>query len=188
MLGARLFVPDDRYDRDHASDLSSRYGAYLRRNLARFLDAEDLPTRDPLEFAAAAWQIAQAPVMSPPYVLAHRRVLGTVPLFDDAGRLAISVEVAADVPAELVGGLRGRWVGWDRRQRWSAPVTNDHPVATAVLHFRVPMSAEGLPRPSYSALAEPDVATAKDAISIVCGRLDAALSGAFAQFDRKEVA
>lgn len=68
------------------------------------------------------------------------------------------------------------------------PDDNDHPVATALLQFRVPMPAIGLPGPAYGPLGEPDVDVAKDIVEVVCGRLNAALDGVFASFGRTAVA
>lgn len=188
MSTAGVFVPDDRYDRDHASDFESRYGAYLRRNTALFLDSYEDLTRDRLEFAAAAWRIAQAPVMSPPYVLAHPRVLSAEPTWDFDGRLAVAVDIATEIPRELSVALRGRWIGWSRQDNWHVPGTNDRAVAVATAQFRVPMSPDGLPLPSYRPTGEPDTEHAKSAVAVICGRLDSALSGVFARFDRKEAA
>ncbi|MBA8825312.1 hypothetical protein FHX42_002663 [Saccharopolyspora lacisalsi] len=183
-----VFTPDDQYDRDHASDGESRYGAYLRRNLASFLDIDDWPTGDPLEFAAAAWRVAQSPVMSPAYVTAHPRVLSTSVGWDFEHCLAITVEVASGVPREVARGLRGSWTGWREGDPWFDEEANDRPVASSVLKFRVPMPEDGLPEPAYRAASEPDTEVAKEAVEIVCGRLNAALGGAFSRFDRKEVA
>ncbi|GAA4851310.1 hypothetical protein GCM10025787_38110 [Saccharopolyspora rosea] len=182
-----IFATDERYDRDHASDYRSRYGAYLRQNVALFLDFYDEPTRDRLEFAAAAWRVAQSPVMSPGYVIRHPRIVETSAAWDFEGRMGITVAVAAEVPRQLARSLYGSWRGWDR-QYWAEPEDNNFPVATALLRFRVPMSPDGLPVPSYSPAAVPNTDTAKAAVEVICGRLNSALAGVFSQFSRKEVA
>jgi hypothetical protein len=64
------FWVDRDYDREHASDGTSRYGAYLR-------DATFEPGTDhdqAVEWAAFAWRRATGPVMSPGYVRYHPRV------------------------------------------------------------------------------------------------------------------
>lgn len=190
MFSSVVFAPDDRYDRDHASDSQSRYAAYLRRHVGLFLDADDQPTRDRLEFAGAAWRIAQSStLMSPPYVTAHPRVLGTDTCWDHEGRLAIAVEVATDLPREYASSLRDGWIGWERCERWPEQADNGRVAATAVLHFRVPMSAAGLPEPAYHHVtAEPDIDIAKNVIEVVCGRLNAVLGRVLAAFDDREVA
>ena len=58
--------PDD--DRTSASDGQSRHGAYLRdhaRLFDPFQDAPDGVTRNPVEFAMAAVQVAAGPIMWP---------------------------------------------------------------------------------------------------------------------------
>ncbi len=181
-----VFTPDDDYDLTHASDRESRYGAYLRRNLVAFLDADDKPTSSPLEFAAGAWRTATSPVMSPGYVTAHPRVLDSAAVSDLAGRLAVSVEVATDLPRGNAHGLRGAWSGWQRGHHWFAPSTYERPSATALLQLRVPIAAEGLPEPIYTATAEPDTDTAKHTVAVLCARLNAALAGVFTHLVEKE--
>lgn len=188
MFKTGVFVPDDQYDRDHASDFQSRYGAYLRQNLALFTDGDEGLTNNPLEFAAAAWRVAQGPVMCPPYVTAQPRILETSESWDAIRQLAIRVDVAVDLPRELSRSLRGGWVGWRKDRYWDVPTDYDRPIATAVLHFHIPMPADGLPAPRYSAMGEPAAETAKRAVAIVCGRINTALDGVFARFDRQEVA
>jgi hypothetical protein len=68
---AAAFWVDRDYDRSHASDGISRYGAYLR-------DASFVPWTDndqAVEWAVFAWERATGPVMSPGYVRYHLRVL-----------------------------------------------------------------------------------------------------------------
>src|SRR5262249_51964370 len=68
---AAAFWVDRDYDRSHASDGISRYGAYLR-------DAAFEPWTDhdqAVEWAVFAWERATGPVMSPGYVRYHPRVL-----------------------------------------------------------------------------------------------------------------
>ena len=65
------FWVDRDYDRAHASDDTSRYGAYLR-------DATFEPWTDhdqAVEWAAFAWRRATGSVMSPGYVRYHPQVL-----------------------------------------------------------------------------------------------------------------
>jgi hypothetical protein len=64
-----MFVFNESYDRDRASDGVSRYGVYLRQNADRFAGWDESPvTCDPVAFTAAAWQVATSPVMTPPFV------------------------------------------------------------------------------------------------------------------------
>lgn len=188
MSTAGVFAPDDQYDIQHASDFHSRYGAYLRQNTGLFVDPDGGQTRNRLEFAAAAWRVAQGPVMSPPYVTAHPRVLGAEPTWDFDGLLAVTVDIALGIPRALSSALHGRWLGWSRRKGWFKPEDNDHAVAVATAQFRIPMSHNGLPATHYLSTGEPDTEVAKEAVRVLCGRLDAALGAVCARFDRKEVA
>jgi hypothetical protein len=70
-MNTAAFWVDRDYDRCHASDGISRYGAYLR-------DASFEPWTDndrAVEWAVFAWERATGPVMSPGYVRYHPRVL-----------------------------------------------------------------------------------------------------------------
>ncbi|MEY9944715.1 hypothetical protein [Kitasatospora sp. GAS1066B] len=61
-----LALIDDAYDRERASNGSSRYGAYLDQHAHRFID--DGYPLDEVAFAAVAWQVATSPIMAPGYV------------------------------------------------------------------------------------------------------------------------
>lgn len=86
MLGDHASAPsngdafwiDDEYDREKASDGVSRFGAYVRQStsLPECWDGtwDDLEGRR-ARFAAATWETATSPVMSPGYVRKHPRVL-----------------------------------------------------------------------------------------------------------------
>lgn len=184
MPSTALFTLDDRFDRDHASDFESRYGAYLRQNAASFLNLDDEPTDCPLEFAGAAWQIAQSPIMAPGYITTHPRILSAAPTWDDEHRLAIHIELATDLPAGLDRVLS--WRGWQRNGPggWHAPAEFDRPAAFTVLQLFIPMAVTGLPQPSYRVNGVvrgefgnvvPDVEAAKDAVRVIADRLNAAV-------------
>ncbi|MEU6217237.1 hypothetical protein ABZ845_06890 [Streptomyces sp. NPDC047022] len=90
-----LALVDDEHDRRNASDGHSRYGAYLKQRLTRFHEYNQsespLPTQ---EFAAAAWQVATSPIMSPGYVGIRPDLRAITPTFaDDEGGLVIDVQV-----------------------------------------------------------------------------------------------
>jgi hypothetical protein len=80
--GTAAFWINEEYDRDQASDGVSRFGAYVRKAtaLAECWDGTwDGPGTRQVQFAAAAWATATAPVMAPGYVRYRPRVLtGTV--------------------------------------------------------------------------------------------------------------
>jgi len=68
---------DHDHDRNNASDGVSRYGAYLRDHAHLFDPWQEAPgevTRDPVEFAIAAFQVATGPIMAPGFVRRHGRV------------------------------------------------------------------------------------------------------------------
>ena len=70
---------DPDYDREQASDGQSRYGAYVRDHARLFdpwQDAPDGVTRDPVDFAIAAFRVATGPIMGPGFVRWHPRVCG----------------------------------------------------------------------------------------------------------------
>jgi hypothetical protein len=69
--GLTAFWIERAYDREHASDGISRYGAYLRDVIFEPWTDHD----QAVEWAVFAWQRATGPVMSPGYVRYHPRVL-----------------------------------------------------------------------------------------------------------------
>jgi hypothetical protein len=105
---------DDAYDRARASDGHSRLGAYLADRADRFHEYGEPDT--PLtaeEFAAAVWEVATSPVMSPGYVRT-RPDLGHVRLAfaEDGSGLVARVGVPVSH-----GALRTRlpyaWRDWE---------------------------------------------------------------------------
>jgi hypothetical protein len=116
---AALWI-DQEYDRDQASDGVSRFGAYVRRSGAI---AECLAERDGVagqdtqtlqaRFAAAAWETALPPVMSPGYVRRHRRVLSARMEFNpwDA-TLTGSVELVTPWPQPLADSRDWQHGAW----------------------------------------------------------------------------
>jgi hypothetical protein len=100
---------DDRYDRDHASDGFSRYGAYLAERLDRALADNDLD--DPAAWTAWCWRVATPPVMGPSYVHARDPLQGATFWRDpDSDGLAATVVAAAP----LAGGISRTWRPWHR--------------------------------------------------------------------------
>ena len=145
------FAVDETYDRDYSDDGRSRFGAYLRQRADAFADG-DGPTADRCSFAISAWRIAQSPIMAPGYVRRHPRVLGTDTHWDDEHRVAITVQLAAALPAALVRAIDGwRWRGWEQvgytETRWVEPYDNDRPAAFTIVTVRVPLTDAVLPRP-----------------------------------------
>jgi hypothetical protein len=109
------FWVDRDYDREHASDGISRYGAYLR-------DATFEPWTDrdqAVEWAVFAWERATSPVMSPGYVRYHPRVLGArLERSGWDGNLVAGVTLVSAWPEQLTRAL-GRAVRLgDREAHW----------------------------------------------------------------------
>ncbi|WP_017973741.1 hypothetical protein [Actinopolyspora halophila] len=177
MRSTPLIQPDDHYDRAHASDSESRFGAYLRRNTAAFLDGDE-PTADPVEFATSTWRIARPPVMTPGYLVAHDQVLDAEVLREDDGTAVIRVDLTTELPSEIARDLRSRWVGWIRGR----------PHATNVLRFDIPVLTDRLPAPVYSVRAVPDTETVKEALGQLCGLVNSALADVLIDLERTEVA
>lgn len=152
---AHAFTIDEHYDRVHASDRTSRFGVYLAR-LAGAFRIDDDPRcpliADPVRFAATAWEISRPPVMDPPYVTAHSRVLDTASHQDDDGRTAIGIHLAVSTEMNEQSCLDWCWRGWSTdgpHGHHTAPHDNTYPVALTQLKLRIPLEASTLPQPRY---------------------------------------
>ncbi|MFJ1581581.1 hypothetical protein [Streptomyces sp. NPDC088182] len=105
---------DDEYDRDTASDRISRYGAYLDRHVGEFHEYGEPNTPLPAaEFAAAAWRVATAPIMSPGYVRLRPDIAGVDCGFTDDGQLMLVVSVPVPHSA-LSARVPYAWRDWER--------------------------------------------------------------------------
>ncbi|HEX5401873.1 MAG TPA: hypothetical protein VFX16_06185 [Pseudonocardiaceae bacterium] len=164
------FAADDEYDREMASDGCSRFGAYLRQSCGAFRDDIE-PTQNPLLFALAAWRISQPPIMTPGYVRRHPCVLEADEHWDDEGRVALTVQLAAPMPMSVVrSGCCSEWSRWERYgdAQLLEPFDNDRPAAFGILVLRVPISADALPSPRYCRTGGPTVEVAKQAVGAIC--------------------
>ena len=103
------FWVDRDYDRAHASDGISRYGAYLR-------DATFEPWTDhdqAVEWAVFAWRRATGPVMSPGYVRYHPRVLAArLERSGWDGSLVAGVSLVSSWPEQLKTPLASGAEAW----------------------------------------------------------------------------
>ncbi|HEV3355361.1 MAG TPA: hypothetical protein VG247_01135 [Pseudonocardiaceae bacterium] len=168
----RAFTTDDRYDRDRASNGRSRYGSYLAIHRHLFLD-EDVPTAQVDWFAFSAWEIATSPIMAPGYVHTHPRVISTEPHWDDDGRPALTVHLAAPWPLrvpDMLGPNVNTWechYSGDQIVDWSQPWDNDRVSVFTTLTVRVPIPVDRLPAPRYR-VDVPDIETAKHAVNVLC--------------------
>ncbi len=170
---------DEEFDRDSASDRVSRYGAYLRSHAERFQPLWDESraaggiTLDPVEFAAAVFNVATGPVMSPGYVRWHGRVVGFAVGFGEdpePGRLVCSVTLATSPPLRLPPG---RWVGWHREGgwRWLDPPSDRH-AALGRLELRWP--EQRLPQPAAAQWpGVPNLDDARAAVRAVVDEINA---------------
>ncbi|WP_406091478.1 hypothetical protein [Kitasatospora purpeofusca] len=114
-----LAVVDDIRDREQASDGHSRYGAYLAKYADDF--HEDGEPLRPVDFAAVAWSVATAPVMSPGYVDVRPDVQPLTVRRDHDGRAVLGTKVGlrhSDLARRPAGRLRA--LDWERNP-WDRP-------------------------------------------------------------------
>jgi hypothetical protein len=171
MSADQVFTLHDVYDHAHASDGVSRYRAYLAQNARRFRYGGEKRTTDPTEFAAAAFVIASPPIMSPPYIGTHPRVLHATPHWDDTRRCAMQLELAIPLTEPIANQLPPHFAGWMRDPssgHFYVPEDNDEPSACARLAIRIPLPRDLLPQPAYTHDGVADVDTAKRAIRAIC--------------------
>jgi hypothetical protein len=176
---------DRDYDRANASDGVSRYGAYLRDHAHLFdpwQDAPDRVTRDPVEFAIAAFKVATGPIMSPGYVGWHGRVQdhGATRSEHD-GRLLLSVTLAAPVPVRL----RWDWRGWERdfHGNWLEP-DDRRPVGLTRLELRRPVPTDQLPIPGQPRRpGVPNLRDATRAVEAVIATINATVGPVLAELE-----
>ncbi len=196
------FWIDYGYDADHASDGISRYGAYVRgATTALFAECWDGTWDSPqwraARFAAAAWQTATGPVMAPPYICMHPRVLSArveVNTWDDS--LFAAVELAAPWPAPLARSRDWRGDQWWRdwpvehaigEEYYREPSDQDltrGPYLLTRTRMLFPLPADGLPAApggphdalegKARAAAEALVAAMNGAVTPVLGALESA--------------
>ena len=171
----KLVYVDEAYDRDYASDGTSRYGAYLQSRAHLFID--DGYPLDAVSFAALAWQIANSPIMSPGYVQMTSPVFAVVcrGSEDDPDLLVADVEVRLPWPSRLTQrDLAGSGVrDWDRAMPWaqdSGPYVEpaDHQSAllvTARIRLAL-LDRADLPAPARACPV--DVELAKQVVDQLC--------------------
>lgn len=178
----RLVWIDEITDQELASDGVSRYGAYLRQGAHRFLDWDDEPTGDPAAFAAQAFEIACSPIMSPPYVVTHPRVLTCVPHRDEDDRRALQVELAVGLPTRVRTALPRDWRGWQQTSggMFYAPWDNDRTAAYATVTVRLPFpAADRLPLCTFDG-GFPHTPTAQAAVQVLVDHTNTELAGLLA--------
>jgi hypothetical protein len=179
---------DRDHDRANASDGVSRYGAYLRDHAGLFDPWDEAPdgiTRDPVEFAIAAFKVAAGPIMSPGYVRWHGRVQDhAAGRSEHDGRLLLSVTLAVPSPVRLPWSWRG-WdcglVGDDYREP-----DDRRPVGLCRLELRWPLPTDQLPTPDRPRRpGVPNLADATRAVQAVVATITATCGPVLAELEAK---
>jgi hypothetical protein len=156
-------VIDEAYDRTHASDGLSRYGAYLAIRLPAVCEFDSDVLTDPVRWAAFAWATATTPVMSPAY-LDWNGPIEDIQISWDDGHLAVEAVLRTDPPVNLPG-----WLGWDR-DRQGNPAEPWYAKRTALsrVALRAILEEIRLPRLPQDAHCRQDVVlAAKAAVTAV---------------------
>lgn len=177
MSARRIVRVDEDYDRSHASVGQSRFGAYLRQRANQFDD--DGAPLDAVWFAMLVWQIANGPVMSPPYVQTSSRVYEVACRGDEyaANVLVATVRVRLPHPPqawdERAAGChdwthdRGVWRTDDEPLPLVAPEQFPQMLFTVNLSISIPTTA--LPAPTST---DVEVDVAKDTVRTICTRVN----------------
>ena len=98
MAASQAFWIDRDFDREHAPDGISRYGAEIQGRASEF--AESWGDFSPVTFAATAWRLATE--LRPGYVRWHRRIVAAACLRSPwDGSLTCEVSLVSPWPAEL---------------------------------------------------------------------------------------
>ena len=141
-----VFWLDDSFDREHAPDGTSRYGAEVRRRADEFGGAwGDI---SPVAFAVVAWRLAVT--LSPGYVRWHRRIVSATCVRSEwDGSLIFQGSLVSPWPAELTWTrqwCRDRgWRDWPQLFGQYVPPTDQD--LTRSPHLRALLFAEAPVRP-----------------------------------------
>jgi hypothetical protein len=182
--GAAAFWVDRGYDREHASDDISRYGAYLRGATFEAWTDND----QAVEWAVFAWERATGPVMSPGYARYHPRVLGAhLERSGWDGRLTAGVTLVCSWPEQLtralvravrLGDRQAYWQDWPTEYCggdtcYHEPSEADvaarpYLLATLSLQFTVPSAALPAPPATPADL----LGAGQDAVAVVVAELN----------------
>jgi hypothetical protein len=181
-----VFELQDVYDLEFASDRRSRFGAYLMQNARRFRDWDGALTDSPVEFAAAAFVLATVPVMSPPYVSTHPRVVYAAARFDEDGRCGLVLELAAPMATTVADQLPPHASGWGSDPgsgRFFPPEDNGHLAVYSRLTARIPFPIDALPEPVYTDTGVADMETVKHALRVLANHANSVLGPVIATLD-----
>jgi hypothetical protein len=179
------FWVDRGYDREHASDGISRYGAYLRDAAFEPWTDDDQAT----EWAVFAWRRATGPVMSPGYVRYHPQVLGArLERNGWDGSLVADATLVSAWPEQLTAALEkavrlgdkdAYWQDWPTEGLGGDSVSYHEPsqadvaarpylLTTLSLQFTVPPAA--LPQPPATSAAV--LSAGQQAVAVVVAELN----------------
>ncbi|MEV5568707.1 hypothetical protein AB0L06_01545 [Spirillospora sp. NPDC052269] len=198
-----VFWISEADDRDRASDGKSRYGVYLRQNLHQFDPwGENTIGTDPVEFVAAAWQVATSPVMSPPYLHCRwDRLLSTRILRAENGAALANLELVSSTPSQLeLAGLARSWNSWSHSPSLGAylepseQMMAQRPTLLPCMSLLCPVQADQLYKPSPALNGMPteqldeDLLTseAKHAVATLATTLNTFLEGVVDAFEGRE--
>lgn len=172
-----LFTLHDAYD---TGDGGSRFADSLGRNRWMFRDKHHKLTSDPTRFVVAAFQAGSPPIMNPPYVGTHHRVVRAYPRSDRDTRHLLIAELAIPTPRTILDQLPRPVRGWERDGRggYRPPQEYDRMLAYLRLTLGIPIHADLLPEPGYDERGVPDPDIARRALravttlaSAVCAQL-----------------
>jgi hypothetical protein len=194
MSTAAAFWIDHDYDREHASDGVSRYGAYVR-------DAVFEPWTDDdraVELAKFAWRRATGPVLSPGYVRRHPRIaMARLERSGWDGSLLAMVDLVVGQPEPLrylpAGDEPAMWQDWPAEfsfrtghDEWFEPggeelARSPYLLCQASLRFTVPQT--GLARPPARPNMPLLVAQCRDTVAALVRALNTIVSPVIARID-----
>jgi hypothetical protein len=184
-MAKAVFWLDENFDREHAVDGPSRYGAELRRRVNEFSGVwGDIA---PVTFAVTAWRVATS--LSPAYVRWHRRIVSaTCRRSPWDGSLTFEANLVSPWPAELTWTkewCRDRgWRDWPQLFGQYAPPSEQDltrsPHLRAMLLVQAPVPLDELP----AAPDRPDdelEQTARTALRVLVRELNELLAPMIAQ-------
>jgi hypothetical protein len=163
----------------------SRFARALAQNRWIFRDSNHTLTADPTRFVVAAFQAGTAPIMNPPYIGAHPRVVRAYPRSDPQGRYLLIAELAIPTPRKIVNHLPDPVRGWERDGRGDYRPSHeyDRVVAYVRLTLGVPIRPELLPAPGYDERGVPDLDIARRALRAVTNHASAVCASLIASLD-----
>jgi hypothetical protein len=194
MTTATAFWIDHDYDREHACDGVSRYGAYVRAATS----GPDAGGDQVAELAVRAWTLATGPVMAPGYVRCHPAIrLARLERSDWDGSLLASIDLVTGQARHLTGPRAGArqcwWQDWPRERNpwtgtdaWYEPSGQDlarspYLLYQASLRFTVPQT--GLAKPPARPGTPRLVARCRDTVAALVRTVNTIVSPVIARLD-----